>query len=96
MKGCKMKFDFFSILTKNDEVKISLSPIKVKFKCKFCQQINTGIVGHITKNNSVDFDMTNNHTDAVWRLDCQFCDKKNDIHFIVKHYEETENNGKAN
>lgn len=89
-------FNIFSLLPKNDRVKVSITPISVKFNCILCNKTNKAGIGHIAEiNDDVDFDIANNRNraDVTWRLNCNFCNAQNDIHFIVKRDIE-EKNGK--
>lgn len=88
-------FNIFSLLPKNDKVKVSITPISVKFNCILCKKTNKAGIGHIMEVDDVDFDLTNdgNRADVTWRLNCNFCNARNDIHFIVKCDME-EQNGK--
>lgn len=54
------------------------------------------MIAYIETKENVVFDLANdsNRTDAVWRSECAFCNAQNQIHFIVKHYEEGVENGK--
>lgn len=86
-------FNIFSLLPKNDKVKVSITPISVKFNCILCKKTNKAGIGHIMEVNDVDFDLTNddNRVDITWRLNCNFCNAQNDINFFIQHYVEVGN-----
>lgn len=82
-------FNNFSFIG-NDKVQVNVTPISVKFNCKSCNKTNKTVIGHIVAMDDADFDIANssNRIDAVWHLNCNFCNTRNEIYFIIKHYEE--------
>lgn len=88
--------NIFSLFTKSDKINLDVSPILVKFNCILCKKTNTATIAYIETKGNVVFDIANDssRTDTIWRSECAFCNAKNQIHFIVKHYEEGVENGK--
>ncbi len=81
--------NIFSIFKQNDKIELNVTPLSVKFNCKFCNKTNIAVIAYV-EIAKVVFDIANadNRASMIWHCECSFCNKRNEIHFIAKHYEE--------